>query len=131
MERRDFLRAAATAPMLVKPELVRGSQRNSAVRLALYGCGGRGTGVAASFVQNTSAHLTALGDHFPDPLSRAKDTLDTASAKAGKPAIDKAQLFQGAKSLDQEIDALVRPHIPEALDAGFPDPWLRVLRPAS
>jgi predicted dehydrogenase len=91
--------------MFVRPELVRGSQRNSAVRLALYGCGGRGTGVAASFIQNTSAHLTALGDLFPDPLARAKDTLDTASAKAGKPSIDKAQLFPGAKYLEQLLNS--------------------------
>src|SRR5512139_1521736 len=101
MERRDCLRAAIAAPMLIKPGLVRGTQRNSAVRLALYGCGGRGTGVAASFVENTSAHVTALGDLFSDPLSKAKDRLDTASAKAGKPQIDKAQLFQGPKSLEQ------------------------------
>lgn len=105
MQRRTFLRGAAAAPMLIKPELIRGTQRNSAVRLALYGCGGRGTGVAASFIRHTSAHLTALGDLFPDPLSRAKDLLDTASARAGKPNIDKAQLFQGAKSLEQMLDS--------------------------
>lgn len=109
MQRRSLLFAAA--PMFVRPELVRGSQRNSAVRLALYGCGGRGTGVAASFIQNTSAQVTALGDLFPDPLARAKDQLDTASAKAGKPTIDKTQLFQGPKSLEavlasQSVDAI-------------------------
>lgn len=105
MHRRTFLRGAGAAPLFIKPALVRGSQRNSAVRLALYGCGGRGTGVAESFIANTSAHLTALGDLFPDPLSRAKDRLDTASAKAGKPSIDKAQLFQGARSLEQLLDS--------------------------
>jgi len=111
MERREFLGAAAGTFMIIKPGLVRGSQRNSAVRLALFGCGGRGTGVAESFVQNTSAQLTALGDLFADPLSKAKDTLDTAAAKKGKPGIDKGQLFQGTDSLDRvlaskEVDAV-------------------------
>jgi len=112
MERRTFLGAATAASFtIVKPELVRGSQRNSAVRLALYGCGGRGTGVAESFITNTGAQLTALGDLFPDPLSLAKDKLDTAAAKAGKPGIDRSQLFKGPKSLEdvlasKEVDAI-------------------------
>ena len=109
LSRRALL--AAATPLILKPELVRGSQANSAVRLALFGCGGRGTGVAESFVANTTAHLAALGDLFPDPLSRAKDTLDTASAKAGKPNIDRKMLFSGKRSLDdllasKDIDAV-------------------------
>lgn len=112
IERRQFLGAAAAASFtILKPELVRGSQRNSAVRLALFGCGGRGTGVAESFIANTGAQLAALGDLFPDPLSNAKDKLDTAAAKAGKPGIDRGQLFQGPESLDallasKEVDAV-------------------------
>lgn len=112
MQRREFVGAAGAAGwMVMKPELVRGTQRNSAVRLALFGCGGRGTGVAESFAANTAAQVTALGDLFPDPLAQAKDKLDTAAAKKGKPGIDKAQLFQGADSLDRvlasrEVDAV-------------------------
>jgi len=98
--------------MIVKPELVRGTQRNSAVRLALFGCGGRGTGVAISFIANTGAAVTALGDLFEGQLARAKDRLDTASAKAGKPAIDRAQLYAGPDALDRvlasrEVDAVL------------------------
>jgi predicted dehydrogenase len=109
LSRRALL--AAATPLILKPELVRGSQRNSAVRLALFGCGGRGTGVAQSFVANTPAHVTALGDLYPDALARAKDALDTSAAKVGKPAIDKKLLFSGRKSLDEllassEIDAV-------------------------
>ncbi len=109
LSRRALL--AAATPLILKPELVRGTQRNSAVRLALFGCGGRGTGVAQSFVANTGAHVTALGDLYPDALARGKDALDTAAAKAGKPNIDRKMLFSGQKSLDEllassEIDAV-------------------------
>lgn len=113
MERRAFLGAAGAAAFtIVKPELVRGTQRNSAVRLALYGCGGRGTGVAGSFITNTGAAVTALGDLFEGQLATAKDRLDTAAAKASKPAIDRSQLFAGPDSLDRvlsskEVDAVL------------------------
>jgi myo-inositol 2-dehydrogenase/D-chiro-inositol 1-dehydrogenase len=113
MNRRAFLGSAGAAGfVIVKPERVRGTQRNSAVRLALFGCGGRGTGVAISFIANTGAAVTALGDLFEGQLARAKDRLDTASAKAGKPAIDRAQLYAGPDSLDRvlaskEVDAVL------------------------
>jgi myo-inositol 2-dehydrogenase/D-chiro-inositol 1-dehydrogenase len=100
IQRRQFLGVAAGATFsIIKPELVRGSQRNSAVRLALYGCGGRGTAVAASFIANTTAQIIALGDLFPDRIDSAKTALDAASAKASKPAIDNAMLFHGPDSL--------------------------------
>ncbi len=113
MERRAFLGAAGAAAFtIVKPELVRGTQRNSAVRLALFGCGGRGTGVAGSFITNTGAAVTALGDLFEGQLAKAKDRLDTAAAKASKPVIDRGQLFAGPDSLDRvlsskEVDAVL------------------------
>ena len=41
--RREFIgTAAAASAMIIKPELVWGTERNSAVRLGLLGCGGRG-----------------------------------------------------------------------------------------
>lgn len=112
MDRRKFVGAAGAAFMVMKPELVRGTQRNSAVRLALFGCGGRGTGVAGSFLANTTAVVTALGDLFEGQIARAKDRLDTAAAKAGKPTIDRSQLFAGPDSLERllasrEVDAVL------------------------
>ena len=62
--RRTFLErtaAGAVGLMILKPQTVRGYQANSAVRLALLGCGSRGTAVATSFAKNTSARIVALG----------------------------------------------------------------------
>jgi len=107
--RRAFL---GTAGMLIlKPDLVRGSQNNSAVRMALFGCGGRGTGVAESFTEHTSAQYVALGDLFQAQTEKAKQTLDKASLKAGKPEIESSKLFYGPDSLDKlcaskDIDAI-------------------------
>ena len=83
--RREFLGAAAAAGVtILKPRLVFGTQANSAVRLALLGCGGRGTNVTGSFIENTGAVVTALGDLFPDQLEKGKAALDALAAKAGQ-----------------------------------------------
>ena len=107
--RRAFLGTAGL--LILKPELVRGSQNNSAVRIALFGCGGRGTGVAESFTEHTSAQYVALGDLLQAQTERAKQTIDKAALKAGKAEIDSSKLFFGPDSLDKlcaskDIDAI-------------------------
>ncbi|MGO9242791.1 MAG: Gfo/Idh/MocA family protein [Bryobacteraceae bacterium] len=97
--RRAFLGTAGL--LALKPELVRGSQRNSAPRMALFGCGGRGTGVAESFTEHTSAQYVALGDLFQAQTEIAKQKIDAVAQKAGKAPIDSSQLFYGPNSLEK------------------------------
>jgi myo-inositol 2-dehydrogenase / D-chiro-inositol 1-dehydrogenase len=110
--RRQFLGAAAGASvMILKPQLVRGAIANSAVRLGLLGCGGRGLNVTSSFLEHTGAVVTAIGDIFADRLQEGKATLDATSAKFGKPAIDPSRLFRGPKAYEQlftskDVDAV-------------------------
>ncbi len=99
MNRRDFFGAAAGGLLILKPELVRGTARNSAIRVALFGCGGRGTGVAESFTEHTDAQYVALGDLFQEQTERAQQTINQASAKKGKAPIDSKMLFYGPDSL--------------------------------
>jgi myo-inositol 2-dehydrogenase/D-chiro-inositol 1-dehydrogenase len=107
MNRREFLGAAGAAGlMIVKPQAVRGSQANSAIRIGLLGCGGRGTSVATGFAKNTAARIAALGDLFPDQLEKAKARFDKIAP------IDPSQVFQGPKAFEQiaaskEIDAVL------------------------
>jgi len=110
--RREFVGAAAAATAgftILKPSTVFGTQANSAVRLGLIGCGGRGTVVTRSFLQNSGAILTAAADIFQDQLDKSKANLDAFSAKLGKPAI--AHTFKGAGACQQllackEVDAV-------------------------
>jgi myo-inositol 2-dehydrogenase / D-chiro-inositol 1-dehydrogenase len=110
--RRQFLGAAAGASvMILKPQLVRGTTANSAVRLGLLGCGGRGRNVTSSFLEHTGAVVTAIGDIFADQLEQGKAKLDEVAAKYGKPAIDPSRVFRGPKAYEQlfsckEVDAL-------------------------
>ncbi|MCX6622964.1 MAG: Gfo/Idh/MocA family oxidoreductase [Acidobacteria bacterium] len=91
--------------MIVKPDSLRGSAQNSAIRLALIGCGGRGTGVAQSFIENTGAHLVSIADLFPDALDQARPKLDAASAKSGKPGIEEKLIFRGPDAVAQAVSS--------------------------
>jgi myo-inositol 2-dehydrogenase / D-chiro-inositol 1-dehydrogenase len=111
--RREFVgvTAAAAGVTILKPSLVFGTQANSAVRLGLLGCGGRGRNVMGSFLESTSAVLTAIGDMFPDNLDAGRNELDAVSAKLGKPAVDPGHLFRGPKAYEalfasQDVDAV-------------------------
>jgi predicted dehydrogenase len=112
--RREFLGSAAAAAglMIIKPELVRGTAANSAVRLGILGCGGRGTAVGTGFIDNTNTRVVALADLFADQLATAQKSFDEHQAAKGYAAIDSSQLFKGPKAYEQlaaspQVDAIL------------------------
>jgi myo-inositol 2-dehydrogenase / D-chiro-inositol 1-dehydrogenase len=112
MGRRGFLTAAtgAAAFTILKPQVVRGMQANSAVRVGLLGCGGRGTTHLETILKNTDARVTALADMFEDRLDKAKQFVDQTSSAKGQPGVQKT--FVGPHSYleileSKEIDAVV------------------------
>ena len=114
LDRRKFIGvAAATAgAMLIKPELVRGTAANSAVRVGLLGCGGRGTEDASNLVDTGNARVVALADMFQDQLDNAKKHFDDMQQGKGYAAMDASQIFVGPKAYQQmaaskEVDAVV------------------------
>src|SRR5450756_2852356 len=113
MNRRDFVSGATAASglLLLKSKTAFGYEANSAVRLALLGCGRRGTAVATSFAKNTEARIVALADIFPDQLGKAKTHFDDVNSKLGKPGIDPKLMFRGHTAFQQvaassEVDAV-------------------------
>ena len=109
--RREFIGATAAA-VLVRPGLVRGAQANSAVRIGLLGCGGRGSEVASSMGKNTTARVTALADLFDDQLQAARARFDKIAGERGHAGVDPSQLFRGPKAFQQivaskEVDAVI------------------------
>ena len=104
ISRRRFLGAAAATAagvMIVKPGAARGSAANSAVRLGILGCGGRGTAVGTGFVDNTNTRVVALADLFADQLEAGRKYFDEHQRAKGYAAIDSSQLFQGPKAYQQ------------------------------
>lgn len=107
MDRRDFIggTAAASGLLLLKPKTVFGYQANSAVHLALLGCGSRGTSVATSFARNTSARIVALADIFPDQLEKGKVHFDQVAASLGYAGVDRKMMFRGHDAFEEVASA--------------------------
>ncbi len=97
MDRRSFLGSAGFA--IVAPQAVRGTQANSAVRIGVVGCGGRGTAVAEGFVKNAGARVVALADMFLDQLDAAQTRFAKLAPGAAVP-----QGFLGPRAF-QELAA--------------------------
>jgi predicted dehydrogenase len=114
LDRRKFIGAAAatTGLMFIKPALVRGTVANSAVRVGLLGCGGRGTEDATNLVDTGGARVVALADLFQDQLDAARANFDKMQHAKGFSAIDASQLFVGPNAYHEiaaskEVDAIV------------------------
>src|SRR5207237_5011522 len=114
VDRRRFLgvTAAAAAAMFIKPALVHGTHANSAIRVGLLGCGGRGTEDAGNLVDTGGARVVALADLFQDQLDAAHAHFDQFQQAKGYPALDSKQLFVGPHAYEQiaaskEVDAIV------------------------
>ena len=114
LDRRKFIGgvAATAGIMFIKPELVRGTAANSAVRVGLLGCGGRGTEDASNLVDTGGARVVALADLFQDQLDKAHSHFDQMQQGKGYAAIDSAQLFLGPDAYhkiaaSKEVDAIV------------------------
>src|SRR5258708_10639708 len=103
--RRGFSEAAAAAAAftILKAQAVRGMQANSAVRVGLLGCGGRGTTHAETILHDTDARLIAVADMFQDRLDKAKEHIDKLSAAKGHGGVE--QTFVGPKAYQQIIES--------------------------
>ncbi|HET8925643.1 MAG TPA: Gfo/Idh/MocA family oxidoreductase [Candidatus Acidoferrum sp.] len=133
LDRRKFLGAAAVTAgmMLIKPALVRGTAINSAIRVGLLGCGGRGTEDATNLIDTGGARVVALADLFQDQLDSARAVFDKMQLAKGYSALDASQLFVGANAYRQivaskEVDVIViatppyyhPQHLEAAVDGG-------------
>ncbi len=107
MDRREFIGTAAgvSGLLLLKPQTAFTYQANSAVGLALLGCGSRGTLVATSFAKNTTARITALADLFPDKLEKGKAYFDQLAASLGYAGVDRKMMFRGYNAFEEVASA--------------------------
>ena len=114
IERRTFLKGAAavSAFTVLNPATVFGTRANSAIRMGIIGCGGRGTAVISSMVKNTSAVIVSMADLFDDKLQAAYPVFNKLNAEKGLPAIPKTNTHQGSKAYiallnNKDVDAVL------------------------
>jgi len=79
--RRDFVTTMAMSGLALAaaPSVLRGQSVPSKIKVALIGCGGRGTGalvqfIAACKILGAEAEVVALADAFEDRAKRVNDT---------------------------------------------------------
>jgi len=104
MNRRQFVQTGSqvvTGMLLINSKTAFGYQANSAVRHGLLGCGSRGTSVATSFSQNTTAQVVALADLFEDQLAAGKAHFDKVNGDLGRALIDSKLMFRGPHAFEQ------------------------------
>jgi predicted dehydrogenase len=98
--------------MIMPSSLVRGTQANSAVRVGLLGCGGRGTEDAVNMLDTGSARIVALADLFQDQLNAARTHFNQLLQAKDFPILDTTQLFVGPDAYkriaaSKEVDAII------------------------
>jgi myo-inositol 2-dehydrogenase/D-chiro-inositol 1-dehydrogenase len=103
LSRREFIKGAGTATLsltILRPDLVRGTQANSRIKLGLVGCGGRGIWIAGLFAKHGGYEIMAGSDYF-------QDRVDALAAQFSLPS---SKLFTGLSSykrlLESGVDAI-------------------------
>ncbi len=132
--RRSFLKSSSAAA-LVGGAVALGTNRmahaadSNTIKVALIGCGGRGTGAAINAMRaGDDIQLTVLADAFPDRLQHCKDNLTTRLGKQFAVTDDNCfHGFDAYKSVmmsDVDVVLLATPphfrpeHLKACIDAG-------------
>jgi myo-inositol 2-dehydrogenase/D-chiro-inositol 1-dehydrogenase len=98
INRRQFLAstgAAALSLTILRPELVRGTQLNSKIKLGVIGCGDRGIWIAGLFQRHGGYEICAAADYF-------QDRVEAFSAAYSVPS---SRLFTGLSCYKRLLDS--------------------------
>lgn len=111
--RRSFLKSGSAAALATGVGLARSAHAagSDQIRIALVGCGGRGTGAAVNALNaRPNVKLVALADAFPERIERARKSLLTRFDKQ-RVAVPEDHQFVGLdayrKALAAEIDMVL------------------------
>jgi myo-inositol 2-dehydrogenase/D-chiro-inositol 1-dehydrogenase len=114
MKRRNFVQASAAFSTLtiLSPAAVFGSKANSAIRMGIIGCGGRGTGVISSMSKHTNIAIIAMADLIEEKLQNAVPVLNNLNTAKGLAEIPETNRYQGSKAYlglldNKDIDAVL------------------------
>ena len=114
MKRRIFVRntGIVSAGLILRPDIVFGTKRNSAIRVGIVGCGNRGTSVISSMSKNTNISIIAMADIFDYQLQSSLQEFNKLNTAKGLPEIPQSNIYQGSKAYlklleNREVDAVL------------------------
>jgi predicted dehydrogenase len=97
LSRRQFIKTTGTAAAsftILRPELVRGTQVNSRIKLGIIGCGGRGVWITGLFAAHGGYEIFAGSDYFAD----------RAEVLGTKFSVPKERVFSGLSGYKRLLD---------------------------
>ena len=102
-DRRSFLKAGslATAASLL-PSIASAQDGGKEIKVALVGCGGRGTGAASQSLNVPGTKLVAMADAFGDKIDRAHETLKKQFGE--RVDVPEERRFHGFDAFKKAID---------------------------
>jgi predicted dehydrogenase len=104
--RRQFLKTSAVVAGTVAVAANAHAGGNDLLKVALIGCGGRGTGAASQALRaDRNVKLWAMADAFRDRLERSLATLQKDTGVAGKIDVPRQRQFAGFEAYRQAIDS--------------------------
>ncbi len=105
LSRRHFIGASTAAAVGAAFSTGRADEATKTLKIALVGCGGRGTGAANQALKADSRiELAAMGDIAADQIEKSLEQLRSANADApGKVTVDDAHKFVGLDAVDKVL----------------------------
>ena len=115
LDRRTFLQGAGTlaaASLSAAPSLASAQESaagDAELRVALIGCGGRGTGACRQALNTGNNRLVAMADAFPDRLEESLSNISAAHPDAVD--VPNERKFVGfdafKKAIDEDVDVVI------------------------
>jgi predicted dehydrogenase len=115
LDRRTFIQGAGTlaaASLSAAPSLAAAQESaagDAELRVALIGCGGRGTGACRQALNTGNNRLVAMADAFPDRLEESLSNISAAHPEAVD--VPEERKFVGfdafKKAIDEDVDVVI------------------------
>ncbi|OAI47606.1 oxidoreductase [Planctomycetaceae bacterium SCGC AG-212-F19] len=104
--RREFLKTSATIAAAAVASHAHAAGADETLKVALIGCGGRGTGAATQALNaDKNVKLVAMGDSFADRIEQSLAALGREKEIAGKVDVKPDKRFVGFDAYKQVIDS--------------------------
>ncbi len=109
LSRRTFLGtsvavAAGTVLTSGLPSITRAAESSKTLKIALIGCGGRGTGAASQALKaDMNIELAAMADIAPDQIEKSLQNLKHVEGIGEKVKVDDAHKFVGLDAIDKVL----------------------------
>ena len=109
--RREFLKTSSTAlatatlasPFILSRE-AQAAANTDTIKIGLIGCGGRGSGAASQALHaDPNVHLVAIGDLFPEQISRSLEVLKADKEVGARVQVDAGHQFTGLDAFKKVI----------------------------